>query len=205
AATSRASSVETRRLRSLRRSKSFAEALKKCFAHSTEPPQTSSLPGGGTSLPPGRLHDPAAANHLVPVVEHRRLPWRYRALRLIECGNRFIHACGFKRGPRRLVTMTDLGANAHRAGEAGNADPVEPVRSQMTRGQLRIRAHRYAMIFGIDLQNVERIARSHLKALALAHSEVEDALMPTEDIAIGCYQFAGCLGRPLVLLLKIRG
>src|SRR5579862_7774368 len=55
----------------------------------------------------GTLDNPAAAHHLVAVIEHGRLPGRDRPLRLIKHRCHLARPGGLKRRPGWLVAMAD--------------------------------------------------------------------------------------------------
>src|SRR5215472_955222 len=87
--------------------------------------------------------DPAAADYFVFVVEDGGLAGGDGALGFVEeCVNRVVIDAG-EGGHGRGVAMANLGgyADGFAFGKAGDGDPVEPVRVQVARVEVLVRAY----------------------------------------------------------------
>ena len=76
---------------------------------------------------------------------------------------------------------------------------------RVLRGQLGVGAYGDAVAVGVDIEHVEGCGGADAQALALADSEVEDAVVMADDLAIGGDKLAGGVREGLALLLEIGG
>ena len=169
------------------------------------------------------LDDPAAANYFVTVVEDGGLAGGYGALGVVEGGEDFLFQWsripgpqmrgtggtlgrrdkGFEGGPGGVVAVADLDFYAHGGGEGGDADPVEAAGAESLGGEFGVGAYRDLVRVRVDGEDVERRGGADAEALALADGEVGDAVVMSDDFAVGSDEFAGGVRDGAALLFEV--
>ena len=137
-----------------------------------------------------QLSNPAPTHHNILIVKNCGLPRRNRPLGLVKRRQNLI-VCGlFDQCRCTLVTMTDLHLNSHRIRQVSYGNEIGPVDTQGTGIQLFLITHYDLARISLDLDDVERRARGHAQSLALTHSEIVNAAVFADDLAVGGNQFA---------------
>src|SRR5271170_1516215 len=126
---------------------------------------------------------PAAAKHPVAVVEHRRLARRHCTRRCVEnelslSSVRARVECRRYRRLRRPKLR-----RYHLAVGRWRSEPIQHVQRNSGFGQCGSWTDDHAPPFGLDLQNVERLAGGDPEPLALPNRETGDAVVTAEHAA----------------------
>jgi hypothetical protein len=95
------------------------------------------------------------------------------------------------RRPCRAHAHEHLDAVADDAVQRTVADPVDVAQFDTIHPQRLARSHHDAAAGGIELDDVERRSRRDAQSLALADGEMNDALMPADDVAAEIDDVAG--------------
>src|SRR6185437_15506451 len=134
--------------------------------------------GSGTS----GLHDPAAADNDVAIVENDSLAGRDGALWLLK-SNQYavvIHA-DFSIG--RLMAMTDLRFHPQGTLKLIDADPVQSLCAQCVGVQLVATTHHHLSLISAQFDYVKRRPRGHAQSFALTDGKVVDSGMGSQNLA----------------------
>src|SRR5690242_17353200 len=123
--------------------------------------------------------DPTAAHNYILVVEHNRLPWRNRPLRLVECNDSSV-ALHPNLRIRWLMAMANLDLHANGSIERFKRDPIHTMRVQCSRAQIIIASNNHLPLVAAQLDHVERRSSRYAKPLALTNSKVVDARVMTD-------------------------
>jgi len=138
--------------------------------------------------------NPPPSTRACCVVEHAGLAWRYAffagdELDLIAAVDRA--QPGRLRRTRRAHAHEHLDAVADDALQRTIADPVDVAQLDPIHPQRLAWTHHDAAARGIELDDVKRRAGGDAQSLALADGEMNDALMPADDVAAEIDDIAG--------------
>src|SRR5215467_586084 len=129
------------------------------------------------------LSDPAASENFHLIVENGGLAGGYGALRLIETDTCTTTGKSFDPGDCRFMLVANFDEGTHGLRRFGDGNPVYVFDGKGACAQGSVVANNHTIGFLFDGDDVERLARREAEPLALADSEIVNAVVAAEDFA----------------------